>query len=276
MAQSLTAQDIKLLDQTRQRLSQLTDSLTELERSIVVSNPLPPYSSLQNQTRILGQTLTSIASHLQSDSLSAASAATAAAVTASSTTTSPSVLAVTNNIGNSHASSTATQSGSSPGLSLAATSVYPLPVYPGRETEKELLLSQLLRKKADPGVEQWVEEGREEGAKILGNVDGMDYENQAKEWRELWEWAGVEANGVAREYDWGGDLEEDDEEGNEDDEDENQNEDGSGKGEGRDSAEAKIKNGPGSVKESVIIADDATPMPLEDVMRFITRGEVKG
>ena len=39
----LGPQDIKALEQTRQRLSQLTNSLASLQRAITVTDPLPPW-----------------------------------------------------------------------------------------------------------------------------------------------------------------------------------------------------------------------------------------
>ena len=77
---------------------------------------------------------------------------------------------------------------------LASTAVYPVPSYPGRE--KEGLLGQLLRKKLEPGVEDWVGKGQKTGEQVVGE-DG-------EEWKELWEWAAVRGNELAREHEWGG------------------------------------------------------------------------
>ena len=213
MAQTFTAQEIKTLDQTRQRLSQLTNALASLEHSLLTGNPLPSYSSLHSQTLILGQTLTSLAGHLN-----------------------------------------ATQS-TSGGLQFGATAVYPLPSYPGRDEEG--LLSQLLRKKLEVGVEEWVEQGREEGQRVLTSSSPSPGAAAAK-WRALWEWAGIEANGVARVYDWGGDLEDEDEE--EDDED--GEEDGAGD---RDAGDAGKEQSNGGVSGGTLI-------PLDDMMRFMAKG----
>lgn len=222
MAQTLTPQDIKLLDQTRQRLSQLTTSLTSLQHNLLTSNPLPPYSSLHSQTLILGQALTSLAAHLNSSSNS------------------------------SSGSSNAPVSG----LQLAATSVYPLPVYPGREEEG--LLSQLLRKKLEVGVEEWVEQGKEGGDQVLTTPGA------AKSWRGLWEWAGVEANGVARKYDWGGDLEEDDEDDDGSDDE---------KGDARVKMESQdAVQGVGETKPDARAAT-SKPLSLDEIMRYMTKGE---
>ncbi|WEW59230.1 mediator of RNA polymerase II transcription subunit 8 [Emydomyces testavorans] len=60
---SLTHEQLKVLEQTRQRLVQLTQSLGSLANSINQSDPLPAWSSLQSQATILSNNLLSI-SHL--------------------------------------------------------------------------------------------------------------------------------------------------------------------------------------------------------------------
>ena len=151
----------------------------------------------------------------------------------------------------------------SEGSSLAATAVYPLPSYPGREEEG--LLGQLLRKKLEVGVEEWVESGRDEGQRIFGPSSSIPNSSStvqstaaADHWRRLWEWAGIEANGVAREYDWGGDLDGDDEDDAED-ADEEMDEDGvdAGKTGSQVKAEETVKG---------------KPMSLDDMMRFMAKG----
>lgn len=42
---TLSEQDLRILEQTRQRLSQLTNSLASLQQNIVQSDPLPPWSA---------------------------------------------------------------------------------------------------------------------------------------------------------------------------------------------------------------------------------------
>lgn len=81
-------------------------------------------------------------------------------------------------------------------------STYPLPAYPGREQEN--MLHVLLRTKLTPREAEFVDEGNRTGKQTIGSdVDG---------WNELWEWAAIEANGLARGHDWGGTEEENGEE----------------------------------------------------------------
>lgn len=80
---------------------------------------------------------------------------------------------------------------------LSSLSVYPLPSYPGREQEN--VLHQLLRKKLEPQVEDWVEEGRVAGARL-------DVQGGKEDIEELWEWAGMAANEQARKHEWGGEY----------------------------------------------------------------------
>ncbi|KMU86778.1 hypothetical protein CIHG_04567 [Coccidioides immitis H538.4] len=60
---SLNQEQLKILEQTRQRLLHLTQSLGSLSNSINQSDPLPPWSSLQSQATIISNNLLSI-SHL--------------------------------------------------------------------------------------------------------------------------------------------------------------------------------------------------------------------
>ncbi|KAK3178154.1 hypothetical protein OEA41_000287 [Lepraria neglecta] len=120
---TLTSQDIKTLEQTRQRLSQLTNSLASLQHLIETTHPLPPWSSLHTLSQVISQNLLSVSTHLSTHS----------------------------------------------GL-LSSLAAYPLPTYPGREKEPEL--NQLLRKKLEPHVEDWVEDGRKAGEEIEGEVRG--------------------------------------------------------------------------------------------------------
>lgn len=92
-------------------------------------------------------------------------------------------------------------------------SVFPLPRFPAAQ---ENLLGLLLRKRLEPGVEEWVEEGGVVGDMVAGirGGGGEDREGgagggeegekgmQREEWRELWEWGPVRANEEARGYEW--------------------------------------------------------------------------
>ncbi|KAL9632709.1 MAG: hypothetical protein Q9164_005147 [Protoblastenia rupestris] len=201
---TLSAQDIKTLEQTRQRLAQLTSSLSNLQNQIINSDPLPPWPSLHTQTLILSQTLSSLSTQLQTNS-----------------------------------------------PLLASTIVHPLPSYPGREQEP--LLNQLLRKKLEPGVKEWVEQGRKAGEDVVGN-------NQAEEWKEFWEWAAMAGNEQARAHEWGGEgSEEESEEGDEEEEE---------SGEDKMLGVVKAEDGGGEDGKT-----ESKALGIDEVLRFLSKGE---
>ncbi|KAA8649001.1 hypothetical protein EYZ11_000792 [Aspergillus tanneri] len=59
-----TPDQIRSLEQSRQRLAQLTRSLASLIASLNQSNPLPSWSSLQSQASIISNNLLSVSEHL--------------------------------------------------------------------------------------------------------------------------------------------------------------------------------------------------------------------
>ncbi|KAJ5308944.1 hypothetical protein PENANT_c020G05885 [Penicillium antarcticum] len=59
-----TQEQIKILEQSRQRLVQLTRSLGSLISSLHSSDPLPPWSSLQSQASIISNNLLSVSEQL--------------------------------------------------------------------------------------------------------------------------------------------------------------------------------------------------------------------
>ncbi|KAL2216716.1 putative RNA polymerase II mediator complex component Med8 [Thermoascus aurantiacus ATCC 26904] len=61
---TLTQDQIKVLEQTRQRLVQLTHSLGSLAASLQQSDPLPSWSSLQSQASIISNNLLSVSEQL--------------------------------------------------------------------------------------------------------------------------------------------------------------------------------------------------------------------
>ena len=147
---------------------------------------------------------------------------------------------------------------------LSSLVAYPLPSYPGREQEP--VLNQLLRKKFEPRVEDWVEEGRTAGEEVLKEDGGRGGE----EITELWEWAGVAANEQARRHEWGGDYTLEETEGgienvitglrDEESDDENgKQEDKSAEGERRENKKPE-ENG-------------EKPLSMEDTLRFLVKGE---
>ncbi|KAF4630437.1 hypothetical protein G7Y89_g7700 [Cudoniella acicularis] len=69
MAQvGLGQEDLKALEQTRQRLYQLKNNIASLKGNILQSNPLPPWHSIQNSTSILVTSLQSLSAHLETHS----------------------------------------------------------------------------------------------------------------------------------------------------------------------------------------------------------------
>ena len=147
---------------------------------------------------------------------------------------------------------------------LSSLIAYPLPSYPGREQEP--VLNQLLRKKFEPRVEDWVEEGRTAGEEVLKEDGGRGGE----EITELWEWAGVAANEQARKHEWGGDYTLEETEGGienvitglrdeESDEEEGEQEDKSAEGVGRENKKPEERGG--------------KPLSMEDMLRFLVKGE---
>ncbi len=129
---------------------------------------------------------------------------------------------------------------------------------------------QLLRKRLEPGVEEWVELGRGIGEGLReGKGGGM----RVEEWRELWDWGPVRANQEARGYEWfvGDVLREEEGEGGMDVDgdgdvgggDDGEEEDGEGDGEGEVKVEGEEKEKEGVVGKAV---------KMEDVLRFMSTG----
>ncbi|KAJ0303571.1 hypothetical protein COL516b_006576 [Colletotrichum fioriniae] len=122
-ALGITADEFKAIEQTRQRLFQLSNSIQGLRMDVLKSNPLPPPASLQAQSQILLRNLQSLLETLTE---------------------------------NTHV--------------FQHLHVFPDVAYPGRVHENILL--QLLRKKLEPGVEEWVERGRETTRELRGAANG--------------------------------------------------------------------------------------------------------
>ncbi|MCJ1443163.1 MAG: mediator of RNA polymerase II transcription subunit 8 [Stictis urceolatum] len=156
MSTTLAQQDIKALEQLRQRLSQLTNSINTLQRDLQTTELLPPWPHLTSLLSIIAQNLSGVG----------ATQATHAAL-------------------------------------LSSLAVYPLPTYPGRTQEG--LLEQLLRKKLEPGVEDWVSKGLAAGLAIQASANAQEGPG-VEELKGLWQWAGGAANEQARVQNWGGDY----------------------------------------------------------------------
>lgn len=84
--------------------------------------------------------------------------------------------------------------------------VFPLETYPGKTQEG--LLGQLLRKKLEPEVEDWVARGRHAAEEA-----GMGNAERREKMEELWSWAGIAANELARGHEWGGEFTREEREG---------------------------------------------------------------
>lgn len=151
------------------------------------------------------------------------------------------------------------------------------------------LVQNLLRKKLGGEAEEWVEEGARRGRGVLagagGGENGLE-KGTVEGLEELWAWAGPEANRAARGYRWGvGALGEEGEEGEEDEEDEEEEED-------EDEAEeeeeddvmevsapvaAGAEERPGVAEKGIGVAEEVKePLPLEDILRFMTTGRKPG
>ncbi|KAK2766662.1 mediator of RNA polymerase II transcription subunit 8 [Arachnomyces sp. PD_36] len=253
---SLSQDQIKVLEQTRQRLVQLTHSLGSLVGSINQSDPLPPWSSLQSQASIISNNLLNVSQQLSTHH-----------------------------------------------ELLSSLVAYPGPNFPGQT--QAAMLSQLVRTKLEPRVEDWVSRGRVAGnAKAEGEVAGGLDAGQGKEsllsdeeLKELWSWAPIEANEEARKRDWGGDftLEERemgvknvvtglkrrlDEGGDEESSEEEDEEDNAGVDEDEmDIVGVHRKNGGSGVEFQVARERDHVPpqalssaMPLDEVFRYMMTG----
>lgn len=142
---------------------------------------------------------------------------------------------------------------------FAAAHVYPLPSFPGRTQEN--LLAQLLRKRYEPRVEDWIEEGRKAAASFEGSANGRTNAETPADFAELWDWAGPAANNVAKDIflsyedsDSGSDEEEDDDDG------ENVKMEDAG----------STDHSPSGAKA---VEQPAKPMlPLEDICKFMYTG----
>ena len=142
---------------------------------------------------------------------------------------------------------------------LASLAVFPVPSYPGKTQEP--LLGQLLRKKLEPGVEDWVAKGKEIGEQ------GAREEKTRQDIMELWTWAGMAANELARGHQWGGDFTQEEFEGglenvvtglrrqlNWEEEDEDEDE---------EMEDGKKKEAPEDTRDA---------MPLEPILTFMVTG----
>lgn len=162
---------------------------------------------------------------------------------------------------------------------FASIAVYPLPEFPG--STQENLLGQLLRKKLEPNVEDWVEQGRKTATEVREGQKGLTEEGLV----ELWDWAGRAANEEARKREWGDDftleeremgvenvitglrrkLDQDDEESDEEEEE------GEGEKDVSDKMDIDQKPGPAE-SEPKPFQTNRPPLPMDDILRFMSTG----
>ena len=122
------------------------------------------------------------------------------------------------------------------------------------------MLNQLLRKKLEPLVDEWVEEGRAAGERVGTGDWGIGEEEVVG----VWEWAGAAANALARGHAWGGEftIEEGEGEGgieSEDDEGAAGDDDMDVEGGVQDGGERAVPPPP--------------PLPMADLQRFMVKGK---
>ncbi|KAL4796820.1 mediator complex, subunit Med8 [Aspergillus venezuelensis] len=239
---------IKTLEQSRQRLVQLTHSLGSLITSLNQSDPLPPWSSLQSQASIISSNLQSLSTHLSEnhDLLRSISAL---------------------------------PSPEFPTRTQATTLEQLLRTKLDPRVEDWVARG----RKADTAVTNPsppFSAGLLAGSSALGSANKDEL--SGGDLAALWDWAPVEANSEARKRNWGGNFTleerergieevvaelglkrilEDDEESEEEDEDEEMDLGGFGK-----SADA----GPGN---AVPGAGEQGPLvPINDILRYMTTG----
>ncbi|KAI4724958.1 hypothetical protein E4T49_07305 [Aureobasidium sp. EXF-10728] len=153
----MSVESLRSLEQVRQRLNTLANTIGKLLHDLDTNDPLPSWSSLQNSANLLYHNLDSLNTVL---------------------------------------------SGAQP--LLANAHVYPLPSYPGRTQED--LLTQLLRKKLQPQVEDWIADGDRHAANSAIDAPQTNGSSAPSEPQsmttthltDLWEWAGREGNRIAR------------------------------------------------------------------------------
>ncbi|KAG9648575.1 hypothetical protein KCU64_g9749, partial [Aureobasidium melanogenum] len=157
----MSVESLRSLEQVRQRLNTLANTIGKLLHDLDTNDPLPSWPSLQNSANLLYHNLDSLNKIL---------------------------------------------AGAQP--LLANAHVYPLPSYPGRTQED--LLTQLLRKKLQPQVEDWIANGERHAANSAldpSQTNGSSANRSPPapqsmnpaQLTDLWEWAGREGNRIARE-----------------------------------------------------------------------------
>lgn len=253
-----SASDVKALDATRHRLQQLTNALTSLRRDIEISDPLPPWSTLLTSSHLLTHHVTALTSYLGTAF-------------------------------NSHSDSTISN------FSLGGQPhAYPLPSFPFGP-EKENILGQLLRKKLDPEVEEWIESASHIADSAFDHQTSAHSDGDlrvaqlnAKEQEELWAWAKPRAGEIAAGIPWSIDytiaevdagtetvntgLKRKLDDGMETDDDEDDDQDDADEDEKMVDASSPLGKQSQNASMSLAGVSEPPTMPLEDVLKFMSTG----
>lgn len=275
---AINESQVKILEQTRQRLLHLTHSLDSLTSSLHHSDPLPSWystsTSLPSYQRLF-ETRAGLANRRELHRSSLQSQASI----------------ISNNLVNICSQLAEHQE------LLSSLVAYPAPSFPGNTQQG--VLEQLLRTKLDPRVEDWVTRGRIAGTEATssgGAGGGLSESDLA----ELWSWAPIEANAEARRRNWGGnytleekeagienvvtglrrtlpdDDDDDDEDEDEDEEFEDVDEDG---GEKMEIVGVHTRPGASGVEFDIVrgrehvLSEAASPaIPLDEVFRYMMTG----
>lgn len=129
-----------------------------------------------------------------------------------------------------------------------------------------------------------MEEGRRGGENTLARGSGRGgfhvdsgggeegRRRRRNEINELWEWAGMAANEEARGHEWGGELDDEDDDNDGDDNEglDGQEKEGGGHIPSQGDVEMGGQKGDGIEEEST----GKAPLPMEDVLRFLMTGTV--
>ncbi|KAK0101296.1 mediator of RNA polymerase II transcription subunit 8 [Cadophora gregata] len=239
----LNQEDVKVLENLRQRIFQLTNNIASLKSDVMRSNPLPPWNSLQTSASILASNIETLTSLMSKNA-----------------------------------------------ELLNKTVVYPSTNYPGRTQEG--ILTELLRKKLEPGVETWVDEARATQASVAETKTNEKDETELLEWVRAWIGPRIiryikkdQGNytleerklgrenvntGLRREFPEEDEPDEEDDEEEEDDDDDEEMEDvGVAVTSVRRSSVGEVEFGLSEVKK---VDPNAKMRNIEDILRFATTG----
>ncbi|PKY02062.1 putative RNA polymerase II mediator complex component Med8 [Aspergillus campestris IBT 28561] len=259
-----TKDQIKALEQSRQRLVQLTHSLASLIGSLNQSDPLPSWPSLQSQATILSNNLLSISEHLSENQPLLSSLV-------------------------------AYPGPDFPGRTQAPTLEQLLRTKLDPRVEDWVARG---RRRAVPDTNT----NSNDNGNNDGNENDNDHDLSEHDLAELWHWAPVEANREARQRDWGGDYTLEEREGGvanvvtglrrvlDDGEDDMGSTSGSSEGEGNEGQGEEeemevvgVRMRPGAGLLPVVVGLSlilllgarmvmAPVVPLEGILRFMTTG----